>query len=96
MPLQGLEDQTKRDLLQKVKDGQYDLDEMRDASTRVKKKILIQKKIMKLLDATNWDEVERKYKELVAEDKVNQFTHLKIEDKDNLPLPKVRFNYQYS
>ena len=73
MPLQGLEPNTKTDLLKKVCQGQLSLTEMKDAAESIKKKKKIVQAFQKYTGEDSWESLQKRFPQHATEEKLAQF-----------------------
>ena len=78
MPLQGLEDQTKRDLLEKVVKRQLSLKEMREAAENIKQKRNLIKAFAKFTGEDSWETLQTRFPRHATEEKIAQFKGVKV------------------
>ena len=73
MPLQGLEKETKDDLLTKVLNKQYSLKEMKEAADKIKKKKIAVQTFLKFTGEQDWESLKRRFPRHATEEKMAQF-----------------------
>ena len=78
MPLQGLEDETKLDLLDKMVKRQLSLKEMREAAESIKHKKKIVKAFGKFTGEGSWQELQARFPKHATEVKIAQFKGVKF------------------
>jgi len=78
MPLQGLENTTKRDLLEKVVKRQLSLKEMREAAENIKRKKNIIKAFAKFTGEESWETLQERFPRHATEEKIAQFKGVKV------------------
>lgn len=78
MPLQGLEDKTKRDLLEKVVKRQLSLKEMREAADNIKQKRNLTKAFAKFTGEDSWETLQARFPKHATEEKIAQFKGVKV------------------
>ncbi|KAK3730457.1 hypothetical protein QZH41_016436, partial [Actinostola sp. cb2023] len=76
MPLQGLANNTKLELLKKLQSEELSLKEFKKECAVIKTKRTIQKAFMKFVGEEEWEEMVRKYPHHTTEDKLSQFCGL--------------------
>ena len=78
MPLQGLEDQTKRDLLEQVVKRQLFLKEMREAADNIKQKRNLIKAFAKFTGDDSWETLQARFPRHATVKKIAQFKAVKV------------------
>ena len=78
MPLQGLEDATKRDLLEKVVKRELSLKEMREAAENVKQKKNVIKAFQKFTGEDSWESLQSRFPHHATEEKIAQFNGMSV------------------
>ena len=73
MPLQGLEQATKDDLLRRVVQRQLSLKELRKAAESIKKKKKIISAFLKYTGEENWESLQKRFPQHATEEKLAQF-----------------------
>ena len=85
--MQGLEDDTKRHLLQKVIDGEMTLKDITCQSKEIKSIKRLQSAFMAFANAEDWSEMKERFPLHTSEEKLFQFKDVKLVK--NAPIPKV-------
>ena len=86
MPLQGLEKDTKDDLLNKVLTKQYSLKEMKEAADKIKKKKVAVQAFLKFTGEEDWESVKRRFPHHATEEKMAQFREVCLRKGQTSPV----------
>ena len=86
MPLQGLEKDTKDDLLNKVLTKQYSLKEMKEAADKIKKKKVAVQAFLKFTGEEDWESVKRRFPHHATEEKMAQFREVSLRKGQTSPV----------
>ena len=73
MPLQGLEQATKDDLLRKVVQRKLSLKELRQAADNIKKKKYVVAAFLKFTGEEDWESLQKRFPHHATEEKLAQF-----------------------
>ncbi len=86
MPLQGLEKETKEDLLRKVVRRELSLKEMRQAAESVKQKKNVVSAFLKYAGEGSWESLQRRFPLHTTEEKLAQFKNVPIKRNKASPV----------
>jgi len=86
MPLQGLEKDTKDDLLNKVLTKQYSLKEMKEAADKIKKKKIAVQAFLKFTGEEDWESLKRRFPHHATEEKMAQFREVSLRKGQTSPV----------
>ena len=73
MPLQGLVQATKDDLLRKVTQGNLSLKELHQAAENIKKKKYVVAAFLKFTSEEDWESLQKRFPHHATEEKLAQF-----------------------
>ena len=86
MPLQGLEQASKEDLLQKVVQRKLSLKEMRQAADNIKKKKIVVSAFLKFTGEEDWESLQKRFPRHATEEKLAQFKGVPLKKNKDSPV----------
>ena len=89
MPLQGLDEPSKVRLLEQLTSKAISLDEFKRMAESIKKKKKVALAFMRYSGSSSWSELQRRFPRHATEEKLAQFTTLKLKGKE---IPSVISN----
>ncbi len=89
MKLQGLHESSKFKLLSEVVDGKHTLKSMGKEAERLKKLLVVQEELRKMLSVSSWEEAEKKFPKFTTEEALWPFTG--YSSKEEIPRSFLKF-----
>ena len=86
MPLQGLEQATKDDLLQKVVQRKLSLKDLRQAANNIKKKKNVVAAFLKFTGEESWESLQNRFPHHATEEKLAQFKSVPLKKNKASPI----------
>ena len=88
MPLQGLEKESKEDLLRKVVQKKLSLKEMRQAANNIKRKKALVSAFLKYTGEESWETLQKRFPHHATEEKPAQFKGVPIKRNKASPVSR--------
>ena len=95
MPLQGLEQATKDDLLRKVVQRNLSLKEMRQAADNINKKKYVVAAFLKFTGEEDWESLQKRFPHHATEEKLAQFKGVPLKKNKASPV-SANYNSFYN